>query len=40
LNLGCVDFELDAKRVVDSFSSQKHDVTEFGIIIQNYKALF
>jgi len=34
LNLGCVEFELDAKRVVDSFLSSRHDVTEFGSIIQ------
>lgn len=40
LNLGRVDFELSTKRVVDSFSSQKHDVVEFEIIIQNCKALF
>ena len=40
LNLGLVDYEMDAKRVVDSFLSSRHDVTEFGIIIQNYKTLF
>jgi hypothetical protein len=40
LNLGRVDFKLSAKRVVDSFSSPKHDVVEFGIVIQNCKALF
>jgi len=31
---------MDAKRVVDSFLSSWHDVTEFGIIIQNCKTLF
>jgi len=27
LNLGLVDYEMDAKRVVDSFLSSRHDVT-------------
>jgi len=40
LNLGPIDFEMDAKRVVDSFLSSQHDVTKFGIIIQNFKILF
>ena len=35
LNLGPMDFEMDAKKVVDSFLSTKHDVTGFGNIIQN-----
>jgi ribonuclease HI len=39
LNLGHVDFELDAKRVVDSFKSQNSDATEFGNIINNCKTL-
>jgi len=29
LNLGPIDFELDVKKVVDSFLSSRHDVTEF-----------
>ncbi|MCH92589.1 cytochrome P450, partial [Trifolium medium] len=33
LNLGPVDFELDSKLVVDSFHSNKDDVSEFGEII-------
>jgi len=40
LNLGPVDFEMDAKRVVDNFHSQTNDVTEFGNIIDNCKSLF
>lgn len=40
LNLGPLDFELAAKRVVDSFLSPKHDVIKFGILIQNCKAFF
>jgi hypothetical protein len=40
LNSGHVDFELDAKRVVDSFKSQNSDATEFGNIINNCKTLF
>jgi len=39
LNLGPIDFEMDAKIMVDSFLSSRHDVTEFGIIIQNCKTL-
>jgi len=31
---------MDAKRVVDSFLSSRHDVTKFGVIIQNCKTLF
>ena len=38
LNLGPVDFELDAKRVVDSFNSQNCDATEFGNIISHCKS--
>ena len=40
LNLGPMDFELDAKKVVDNFLSTKHDVTEFGNIIQSCQSLF
>jgi hypothetical protein len=40
LNLGHVDFELDAKRVVDSFKSQNSDATEFGNVINSCKTLF
>jgi len=39
LNIGPVDFELDAKRVVDSFNSQNCDATEFGNIISYCKSL-
>jgi len=38
LNLGPVDFELDAKRVVDGFNSLNCDVTEFGNIIEHCKS--
>jgi hypothetical protein len=34
------DFELDAKRVVDSFLSTNNDITEFGSIINNCRTLF
>ncbi|XP_024632220.1 uncharacterized protein [Medicago truncatula] len=40
LQLGPIDFELDAKRVVDSFLSAQHDATEFGSIIHRCKTLF
>ncbi|GAU50345.1 hypothetical protein TSUD_409300 [Trifolium subterraneum] len=40
LNLGPVDFELDSKIVVDSFHSNKCDVTELGDIISHCKRLF
>jgi ribonuclease HI len=40
LNLGPVDFELDSKLVVDSFNSNKVDVTEFGEIIPHRIRLF
>ena len=40
LNLGPVDFELDAKRVVDGFNSLNCGVTEFGNIIEHCKSLF
>jgi len=40
LHLGPIDFELDAKKVVDSFSSAHQDVTEFGMIIHNCKTIF
>jgi hypothetical protein len=40
LNLGPVDFELDSKLVLDSFNSNKVDVTEFGKIIPHRKRLF
>jgi len=38
-NLGPVDFELDAKRVVNSFYSQNCDATKFGNIIDHCKSL-
>jgi len=38
--LGPIDFELDAKKVVDSFSSASQDVTKFGLIIHNCKTIF
>jgi len=40
LQLGTVDFEMDAKRVVDSINSCHSDDTEYGNIISNCKALF
>jgi ribonuclease HI len=40
LQLGTVDFEMDAKRVVDSFHSHHNEVTEFWNIIDNCKSLF
>ena len=40
LHLGPIDFELDAKKVVDSFSSAHQDLTEFGMIIHNGKTIF
>jgi len=33
LSLGPIDFELDAYKVVDSFSSFKHDIREFEMVI-------
>ena len=40
LHLGLIDFELDAKKLMDSFSSARQDVTEFGMIIHNCKTIF
>ena len=40
LQLGHVDFEMDAKKVVDTLMSSKYDVSEFDTIIQNCKSLF
>lgn len=44
LNLGPMDFELDAKggalKAVHSFSSSTHDVTWFEMIIHNCKTIF
>ena len=40
LNLGPVEFELDSKRVVDSFHSSKRDFTEFGVIVEHCKSIF
>ncbi|WJX13206.1 hypothetical protein P8452_03622 [Trifolium repens] len=37
LQLGPVDFELDSKRVVDSFHSLAHDYSEFGVLIDHCK---
>jgi len=31
--LGPIDFELDSKKVVGSFATNRHDSTEFGAII-------
>jgi hypothetical protein len=39
ITLGPIDFELDAKEVVDSLSSARQDVTKFGMIIRNYKTI-
>jgi len=35
-----IDFELDAKKVIDSFSSAHQYVTKFGMIIHNFKTIF
>jgi len=35
-----IDLELHAKKVVDSFSSSKNDITEFGMIIKKCTTLF
>lgn len=35
-----MDFEMDAKKVVDNLSSTKLDVIELGNIIQNCQSLF
>jgi hypothetical protein len=40
LHLGSIDFELNAKKVVNSFSSARWDVTKFEIIIHNGKTIF
>ena len=40
LHLGLIDFEHYAKKVVDSFSSARQDVTKFGMIIHNCKTIF
>jgi ribonuclease HI len=40
LQLGPVDFELDSKRVVDSFHSLAQDYSEFGVIIDHCKIIF
>jgi len=40
LHLRPIDFEFDAKKVVDSFSSTHHDVTKFGMIIHNCEIIF
>jgi len=37
LILGPIDFELDSKKVVDSFASNKHNAIEFGSIVQFYE---
>ncbi|XP_039687037.1 uncharacterized protein [Medicago truncatula] len=39
LQPGTVDFEMDAKRVVDSFNSRQSEATEYGNIIDNCKTL-
>jgi len=35
-----IDFELDVKKVVNSFSSAHQDVTKFGTNIHNCKTIF
>lgn len=40
MNLGPIDFELDAKKKFNILSSFKHDIIEFGMIIQKYKTIF
>ena len=40
LQLVPIDFEFDAKKVVDSFSSAHQDVTKFRMIIHNCKTIF
>ena len=40
LHLGPIDFELDAKKVMNNFSSAHQDVTKFGMIIQYFKTIF
>lgn len=40
MNLGPIDFELDAKNKFNILSSSKHDIIEFGMIIQKYKTIF
>jgi hypothetical protein len=39
VNLGPVEFELDSKRVVDSFHSSKCAFTEFGVIVEHCKSI-
>jgi hypothetical protein len=38
--LGPIDFEVDSKIIVDKFSSQTYDATEFDDIIRHYRFLF
>jgi len=38
-HLGHVDFDLDSKKVVDSFKSNNYDHTEFGSILKDCKSL-
>jgi len=38
--LGAIDFELDFKMVVDSFSSLNHEDNEFGVIISHCKSIY
>jgi len=41
LNFGkIIDFDLDARKVVDSFLSVKHDATEFGVIVAHCKSIY
>jgi len=40
LQLGPIEFELDSKKMVDSFGANRHDSTEFGAIINNCKIMF
>jgi len=41
LNLGpIIDFDLDTKKVMDSFLSIKHDATEFGAIVAHCKSIY
>jgi hypothetical protein len=40
LHFGPFDFELDSKRVVDSFHSSVQDFSEFGVILDHCKLIF
>jgi hypothetical protein len=40
LQSGSVDFELDSKRVVDSFHSLVQNYSEFGVLMDHWKLIF